>query len=154
MRVFIDRRNPEERIGDFLFLKIVLSSSERCSTVKIPASIIPGCESFMLREHSELYARRAREFSDAVARLGQYRLMGPELEKLLQEIEGLQRLCNEAAKKLSRYIERETKLIEGRRKLAHGQPADNHVTGNELPANSRVDTPLPLHRQTTTTSNQ
>jgi len=62
----------------------------------------------MLRELSELYARRAREFSDAVALLGQHQRIGPELLGHIQEIMRLRHRCDAAANKLHQYIERET----------------------------------------------
>jgi len=62
----------------------------------------------MLRELSELYARRAREFSDAVARLGQHQQIGPEFLGVVQEIMRRRHRCDAAAVKLHEYIERET----------------------------------------------
>jgi len=58
----------------------------------------------MLRELSELYARRAREYSDAVALLGQHQQIGPEFLGLIQEIARLRHLCSEAADELDRYV--------------------------------------------------
>jgi hypothetical protein len=62
----------------------------------------------MLRELSEIYARRAREFSDTVARLGQYPEIGPEVLGLIQEIMRRRHRCDAAADKLHQYLERET----------------------------------------------
>jgi hypothetical protein len=61
----------------------------------------------MLRELSERYARRAREFADVVARLGQHQQIGPELLELMQEIRRRRHRCEEAAAKLRQYIEQE-----------------------------------------------
>jgi len=54
---------------------------------------------------TELYARRAREFSDAVALLGHYRDIGPEIVPLMQEIRRRRGLCFEAAEALERYVQ-------------------------------------------------
>ena len=54
------------------------------------------------RRAIELYALRAREFSDAVAGLGRHQQIERELLVLLQEIKRLRALCDEAAAELDR----------------------------------------------------
>jgi hypothetical protein len=51
-----------------------------------------------------LYALRAREFSDAVARLGRHKQISPEFSALIAEIERLRGLCDAAAADLDRYV--------------------------------------------------
>ena len=63
----------------------------------------------MVRKLLELYALRAREFSDAVARLGRHQQIGPETLGLIQEIERLRGLCDAAAAELDRYISQRAK---------------------------------------------
>ena len=63
----------------------------------------------MVRRLLELYALRAREFSDAVARLGRHQQIGPETLGLIQEIERLRGLCDAAAAELDRYISQRAK---------------------------------------------
>ena len=63
----------------------------------------------MVRKLVELYALRAREFSDAVARLGRHQQIGPETLGLIQEIERLRGLCDAAATELDRYISQRAK---------------------------------------------
>ena len=63
----------------------------------------------MVRKLLELYALRAREFSDAVARLGRHQQIGPETLGLIQEIERLRGLCDAAAAELDRYISQRDK---------------------------------------------
>ena len=63
----------------------------------------------MVRKLLELYALRAREFSDAVARLGRHQQIGPEILGLIQEIERLRGLCDAAATELDRYISQRAK---------------------------------------------
>jgi hypothetical protein len=58
----------------------------------------------MRRELIEVYAIRAREFSDAVARLGQYSQVGPEFLRAWEEIQQRLALCNAAGDELGRYI--------------------------------------------------
>ena len=58
----------------------------------------------MVRKLLELYALRAREFSDAVACLGRHGEIGPEFLALIDEIERLRGLCDAAAAELDRYI--------------------------------------------------
>ena len=53
---------------------------------------------------TEVYARRAREFSEAVALLGSYREIGPELLHHMQEIRRRRGLCFEAAERFERYV--------------------------------------------------
>jgi hypothetical protein len=53
----------------------------------------------------ELYARRAREFSDAVADLGRHRDVA-ELVKLVDETKRRLGLCIEAAERLEQFIGR------------------------------------------------
>lgn len=64
----------------------------------------------MLRELLQLYARRARELSESVARLGQYHDIGPELLELMKEIRQQRSLCDEIAEKVDRYIDQHTRL--------------------------------------------
>jgi hypothetical protein len=58
----------------------------------------------MWQELTRTYALRAREFSDAVARLGQHHRIGPEFVGLIRETKRLRRLCDEAANQLDLYI--------------------------------------------------
>lgn len=55
------------------------------------------------RQAIELYALRAREFSDAVAGLGRDQQIERELILLLREIKRLRALCDEAAVELDRH---------------------------------------------------
>jgi hypothetical protein len=59
----------------------------------------------MRRELVEAYAIRAREFSDAVARLGQHSHVGPDFLEVWEEIRRRQALCVEAGDELGRYID-------------------------------------------------
>ena len=61
----------------------------------------------MLKSLSEHYARRAREFADAVALLGRHNSVGPEVLKLCKKIKRQRELCGDAEKKLERYIRQE-----------------------------------------------
>ena len=54
---------------------------------------------------TELYARRAREFSEAVALLGRYRQIGPEVVALMEEIRRLHILCCEEAERFERFVQ-------------------------------------------------
>jgi hypothetical protein len=67
----------------------------------------------MLRKFLQLYAIRAREFADAVARLGEYerdrRQIGQEFQRLLREIQTRQALCNASGEDLLRYVAKETR---------------------------------------------
>jgi hypothetical protein len=63
----------------------------------------------MLRSHTELFARRAREFADSVSGLGQIHAVGPQLTELLAEIRRKSRLCAAAERDLERYLEFELK---------------------------------------------
>jgi hypothetical protein len=58
----------------------------------------------MLRKLVRQYAIRAREFSDAVASLGEHARNGPELPGL-SEIRRLQALCISSSRELERYVE-------------------------------------------------
>jgi hypothetical protein len=58
----------------------------------------------LLRKIVEVYALRARQYSDAVARLGQHDHTSPELLALVREIKRLRVLCDEAAGELDQYI--------------------------------------------------
>ena len=53
----------------------------------------------------QLYANRAREYSDAVARLGQHREIGPDFFELVKEIKRRHELCALANLELDKYIE-------------------------------------------------
>jgi len=61
----------------------------------------------MLKSLSEQYARRAREFSDAVALLGRHDSVGPDVLKLFKKIKRQRQLCGYAEEKLERYIQQE-----------------------------------------------
>jgi hypothetical protein len=63
----------------------------------------------MNRELTANYAIRARQFSDAVARLGQHRHIGPGFLGLLQQVMTLQALCLEAGSELQSYVEEVTR---------------------------------------------
>ena len=67
----------------------------------------------MLKSLSEQYARRAREFADAVALLGRHNSVGPEVLKLCKKIKRQHQLCGDAEKKLERYIQHEIEDPEG-----------------------------------------
>jgi hypothetical protein len=54
----------------------------------------------------EVYALRAREFSDAVARLGKHTHPGPGTLGLMEEIKRLQTLCIAAGDEVGRYLEK------------------------------------------------
>jgi hypothetical protein len=64
-------------------------------------------EPILLKSLSEQYARRAREFSDAVALLGRHNSAGPEVLKLFKKIQRRHELCSDAEEKLERYIQQE-----------------------------------------------
>jgi hypothetical protein len=53
---------------------------------------------------AQLYAISAREFSDAVARLGQHQRTDQELLGLIQEIKRLRGLCDAAGDQLDQYL--------------------------------------------------
>jgi hypothetical protein len=61
----------------------------------------------LLKSLSEQYARRAREFADAVALLGRHNSVGPEVLKLCKKIKRQHQLCGDAEKKFERYIQHE-----------------------------------------------
>jgi hypothetical protein len=61
-------------------------------------------EPILLKSLSEQYARRAREFSDAVALLGLHNSVGPEVLKLFKKIKRKRELCTGAEANLERYI--------------------------------------------------
>ena len=61
----------------------------------------------LLKSLSEQYARRAREFADAVALLGRYNSVGPDVLKLCKKIKRQRDLCGDAEGKLERYIQQE-----------------------------------------------
>ena len=58
----------------------------------------------------ELYARTAREFSDAVADFGRHRDVAEELVELVDETRRRLGLCIEAAEKLEQFIARSNAL--------------------------------------------
>jgi len=64
----------------------------------------------LLKSLSEQYARRAREFADAVALLGRHSSVGPEVLKLCKKIKRQRELCGDAEEQLERFIRQE---IEG-----------------------------------------
>jgi hypothetical protein len=61
----------------------------------------------LLKSLSEKYARRAREFSDTVALLGQHGEVTPEFLMLFQEIKRQRALCRDAEEKFERYLQQE-----------------------------------------------
>jgi hypothetical protein len=61
----------------------------------------------MLKSRSEKYARRAREFSDTVALLGQHGEVTPEFLKLFSEIRRQRTLCRDAEEKFEQYLRQE-----------------------------------------------
>ena len=63
----------------------------------------------MWRRLAEVYAIRAREFSDAVARLGRHGQIGPEFLALIDEIKRRRGLCDAVAAELDRYISQRAK---------------------------------------------
>jgi hypothetical protein len=54
---------------------------------------------------TEVYARRAREFSEAVALLGGHRQVGPEVVTLMQETRRRRSLCLDAAERFERCVQ-------------------------------------------------
>ena len=58
----------------------------------------------MLRKHLQLYAIRAREFSDLTARLGEHKQNGPQLLKLITQIKKRQALCISSGENVERYL--------------------------------------------------
>jgi hypothetical protein len=58
----------------------------------------------MRRSLSEEFARRARKFSETVARLGEHNEVTPEVLKLFQEIKRQRALCREVEEKFERYL--------------------------------------------------
>jgi hypothetical protein len=67
----------------------------------------------LLKSLSEEYARRAREFSDAVALLGRHDSVGPEFMRLFKKIKRQRELCGDAEEKLEQYIQQEIGDPEG-----------------------------------------
>ena len=63
----------------------------------------------MVRKLVELYALRAREFSDGVACLGRHDQIGSEFLGLIDEIKRRRGLCDAAATELDRYISQRAK---------------------------------------------
>jgi len=66
------------------------------------------------RKVIELYAMRAREFSDAVALLGTHKHITQEVLGLLSEIKRLHELCNEAAAELDRLVSQSSAAVVSR----------------------------------------
>jgi hypothetical protein len=62
----------------------------------------------LLKLLSEKYARRAREFSDTVALLGEHEEVTPEVLELFQEIKRQRALCRDAEEKFERYLQQES----------------------------------------------
>jgi hypothetical protein len=62
----------------------------------------------LLKSLSEKYARRAREFSDTVALLGQHDEVTPEFVQLFREIKRQRALCRAAEEKFERYLQQES----------------------------------------------
>ena len=63
----------------------------------------------MLRKIVEVYALRARQYSDAVALLGRHDHTSPELLALAQKLKRLQALCDEAAGEFEQYVSQTAK---------------------------------------------
>ena len=63
----------------------------------------------LLQKILEIYALRAREFSDGVACLGRHDQIGPEFLGLIDEIKRRRGLCDAAATELDRYISQRAK---------------------------------------------
>ena len=59
----------------------------------------------MWRESVRVYAIRARDFSEAPARLGKQTSIGPEFLELWEEVKRRHALCNAAGEQVDRYIE-------------------------------------------------
>jgi hypothetical protein len=59
----------------------------------------------VLKSLSEKYARRAREFSDTVALLGQHNEVTPACVQLFREIKRQRALCRDAEEKFERYLQ-------------------------------------------------
>jgi hypothetical protein len=57
-----------------------------------------------MRTIIEIYAMRAREFSDAVARLGKHKLVTPEFLQAIAEINARHALCISAKEQLDELI--------------------------------------------------
>ena len=62
----------------------------------------------MLNSVSEEYARRARQFSDTVALLGQHNEVTPACVQLFREIKRQRALCRDAEEKFERYVQQES----------------------------------------------
>jgi hypothetical protein len=58
----------------------------------------------LLHELTQNYALRAREYSDAVARLGRFKEFGADFMKALYQAEKCRASCSVAGDKLARYI--------------------------------------------------
>jgi len=58
----------------------------------------------MWRESVRVYAIRAREFSEAAARLGKQTSIGPEFLELWEEVKRRHALCNAVGNELDGYI--------------------------------------------------
>jgi len=58
----------------------------------------------MLHELTQVYAVRARQFSETVARLGTINSNGPDLVRLMRKIKRRRALCDAASAELDRYI--------------------------------------------------
>jgi len=60
----------------------------------------------MLKQLALRYAIHTREYSDAVARLGEHDHVGPAFQQLVKEIRQRQALCISSGEALGRFIER------------------------------------------------
>jgi hypothetical protein len=58
----------------------------------------------LLHELTQQYAVRARQHSDAVARLGRFKELGPDFMKALYQAEECRASCPAAGDKLAQYI--------------------------------------------------
>jgi hypothetical protein len=62
----------------------------------------------LLKSLSEKYARRAREFADTLALLGQHNEVTPEFVQLFGQIKRQRALCRDAEEKVERYLQHES----------------------------------------------
>jgi hypothetical protein len=79
-----------------------LSESDLVQTKDLPLE-----SRIVLKSLSEKYARRAREFSDTVALLGQHNEVTPEFVQLFREIKQQRALCRDAEEKFERHLQHE-----------------------------------------------
>jgi hypothetical protein len=87
----------------------------------------------MLRELLPLFAIRAREFSDAVARLGEHHRIGPEFLQLIAEIKKRHELCISTGEDLDHWIEREDPSVHSRFPAFGPRQHQDHEKGAPTP---------------------